>query len=137
MFKKVPLSLSVMPFLLIVPLLEINETHVFNPLWPEHARLHEVWQLATNVALALACLWLAWAEGRVRAAALLGLLVTGGFLFAYFLRHAYGGSMRHTDGTELAVFGMNSSLLVMLGASLALALLAWRAGPNLQRQAIS
>ena len=119
------LTLSVMPFILLVPMLEVNDTHLFNPLWPEHARLHEVWQLVTNAALGLACLWLAWWKGRVRAAAMLGLLVTTGFLTAYALRTTYGGSMRHTDGTELTIFTLNSSLLVMLGASVALAILAW------------
>ncbi len=130
MWKKVVLSLSVMTFVLIVPLLEISETHVFNPLWPGHARLHEVWQLATNVGLGLTCLWLAWFGGRVRAASLLGLLVTAGFLIAYALRHSYGGSMRHTDGSELMVFGINSAVLTMLVASVALAIVAWPVRPG-------
>lgn len=125
MWNKVVVSLSVMTFVLIVPLLEINGTHVFNPLWPGHARLHEVWQLATNVALGLVCLWLAWFGKRVRTASLLGLLVTTGFLIAYALRHSYGGSMKHTDGSELMVFGINSAVLTMLAATVALAIVAW------------
>lgn len=119
------LSLCLLPFLLIVPVLEINETHVFNSAWPSHARLHEVWQLVTNFAIGLFCLWLAWRAGKVRAAALLALTATGGFLIAYVLRASYGGSMRHTDGTELMVAGINSSMLVMLIASIVLAALAW------------
>ncbi len=125
MWKKVVLSLIVMTFVLIVPQLEISETHVFNPLWPGHARLHEVWQLATNVVLGLSCLWLAWFGDKVRAASLLGLLVTGGFLVAYVLRNSYGGSMRHTDGSELMAFGINSGVLTMLAASVALTIVAW------------
>ena len=128
MCRKVALSLSVMTFVLIVPLLEISDTHVFNPHWPGHARLHEVWQLVTNMSLGILCLWLAWIEDRVRAAALLGLLVTAGFLVAYFLRDSYGGSMRHTDGSELMVLGINSSLVTMVAASVALAIVAWTAG---------
>lgn len=124
MWKKVILSLSVMPFLLIVPLLEISDTHVFNPHWPGHARLHEVWQLATNFMLGLLCLWLAWFENRVRSASTLGLLVTGGFLIAFVLRNSYGGSMRHTNGAEALVFGVNSAVLIMTAASLALLILA-------------
>ncbi len=114
-----------MPFVLLVPLLEIGDTHVFNPLWPEHARLHEVWQLATNFSLGLACLWLAWIKDKVRAASALALLVTGGLLAAFLLKDLYGGSMRHTDGTEFLVLGINSAVLVMMAASLALAVLAW------------
>lgn len=134
MWKKVVLSLSVMTFVLLVPLLEINETHVFNPLWPGHARLHEVWQLATNFSLGLVCLWLAWFGGRVRSASLLGLLVTGGFLIAYALRQTYGGSMRHTDGSELIVFGVNAGVLTMVAATVALAIVAWRAKASRQEQ---
>ncbi len=58
-------------------------------------------------------------------AALLGLLVTAGFLIAYALRRSYGGSMRHTDGSELMVFGINSAVLTMLAATIALAIVAW------------
>lgn len=125
MWKRAVLSLSVLTFVLVVPLLEVNETHVFNPAWPEHARLHEVWQLITNVAVGLICLWLAWFGDRVREASLLGLTVTGGFLAAYFIRTSYGGSMRHTDGSELMVFGINAAVLTMAAAFFALAIIAW------------
>ncbi len=125
MWKKVVLSLSVMIFVLVVPLLEVNDTHVFNPAWPGHARLHEVWQLITNVALGLICLWLAWFAHKVRAASLLGLTVTGGFLAAYFIRASYGGSMRHTDGSELMLLGVNAAVITMVAASSALAVIAW------------
>ena len=29
-------------------LLDIGNTHLFNPDWDEHARVHEVWRLSTN-----------------------------------------------------------------------------------------
>lgn len=44
--------------LILLPVLEVTDTHVFNPTWPPHARLHEVWQLTTNVGIALVALWL-------------------------------------------------------------------------------
>lgn len=37
MWRKTVMSLSVSTFVLVVPVLKINETHVFNPLWPGHA----------------------------------------------------------------------------------------------------
>lgn len=104
-----------------VPALEFNATHVFNPAWPGHARLHEVWQLASNTALAGLCLWLAWRKGALRLAAGIGLCLSGGFTVAYALSGAYGGSMLHTDGTELAVGGVNVAVIVMLVATGALA----------------
>jgi hypothetical protein len=95
------------PYGLGVPLLEINQTHVFNPQWEPHMRLHEVWQLATNSALALLALWLAWARNNIRLPSILAMLVTGGFLFAYLVRDGYGGSMVLSDGSEKLLFGLN------------------------------
>ncbi|WP_373490435.1 hypothetical protein [Parasphingorhabdus sp.] len=122
MFKKILLSASVAIFGLLVPLLEINETHVFNPLWPAHARLHEVWQLGTNFAIAILCLWLAWRRSDLRSAAALGLAVIVGFLGAFLLGPMYGGSMKHTDGTEITFAGINAAVIVMLVAA---AILSW------------
>jgi hypothetical protein len=70
-------------------------------------RLHEVWQLATNSALALLALWLAWARNNIRLPSILAMLVTGGFLFAYLVRDGYGGSMVLSDGSEKLLFGLN------------------------------
>ena len=78
--------------------------------------------MTTNGALAATCLWLVWLQQRVRLASVLGLIVTGGFLAAYATRAAYGGSMLHTDGTELRALGANAAVLVMGVASAVLAL---------------
>lgn len=123
MFRKLSVTACVLTFGLIVPILEINDTHLFNPLWPAHARLHEAWQLMTNGALAATCLWLVWLQQRVRLASVIGLIVTGGFLAAYATRVAYGGSMLHTDGTELRALGANAAVLVMGAASALLTLM--------------
>ncbi|EML5474256.1 hypothetical protein RSM50_006969 [Pseudomonas aeruginosa] len=110
MLAKLIITIGALLYGLGVPLLEINQTHVFNPQWEAHARLHEVWQLATNSALALLALWLTWRRQQIRLASLLSMLVTGGFLFAYFTRHLYGGSMVLSDGSEKLVLGINLGL---------------------------
>lgn len=115
------LSLGVLMFGLVVPVFEINASHVYNPEWPGHARLHEVWQLATHCGLALTCLWLIWRSGQLRMAALLSGLVTGGFLLAYALSASYGGSMTLSDGSEKRLLGINLGVLaftVAIAASL-------------------
>ncbi|MBU1378324.1 MAG: DUF2306 domain-containing protein [Alphaproteobacteria bacterium] len=127
MIRNVAVSLCVLTFGLAVPILEINATHVWNPAWPGHARLHEVWQLITNVVLALACLWLVWVRRQVRSAALLGLAVVGGFLAAYALRGAFGGSMVHPDGSELLIGGVNPATAIMLLSMAVLLGCAWPA----------
>ena len=127
MIRTIAVSLCVLTFGLAVPLLEVNATHLWNSAWPAHARLHEAWQLITNVVLALICLWLVWARGRVRSAALLGMAVVGGFLAAYALRGTYGGSMVHPNGTELLVGGINPATAIMLIVMAVLTGCAWPA----------
>jgi len=101
------LSLGVLAFGLGVPILEINDSHVFNSDWTPHALIHEVWQLITNSTLALVCLWLVWIRRETQAAAALGLIVTGSFLIAFSLQDLYGGSMKYLDGSEKTVLGIN------------------------------
>lgn len=90
-----------------VPYLEINDTHVFNPNWTPHVRIHEVWQLTTNTGLAGLVLWLVWVKREVLMASTIGLFITGGFLFAFLIRDSYGGSMKYLDGSEKTVGGLN------------------------------
>ena len=113
MLSRLIVTLSVVPFLVLTPVLEIGATHVLNPAWPAHARLHEVWQLATNCGIAILILFLAWVRREERLAAIVGLPVTGGFFVALSLAPLYGGSMRHADGTELAFLGVNLGTLIM------------------------
>ena len=105
----------------MVPYFEINVSHVFNPNWKPHARLHEVWQLSTNTSTGISSLWLTWAKSNFRLTALMTSLVTGGLLLAYLLRDYYGGSMVLLDGNEKTIFGLN---LGMFAYSLAILLAA-------------
>ena len=105
------LSLGVLAFGLGVPILEINDSHVFNSDWTPHALIHEVWQLITNSTLALLCLWLVWIRRETQAAAVLGMIVTGSFLIAFSLQDLYGGSMKYLDGSEKTVLGINVGIV--------------------------
>jgi hypothetical protein len=118
MKAKILLTICLLPFGLLTPILEIGPTHVFSPDWPGHARLHEVWQLVTHSALALLCLWLTWRTDQVRLAALIAFLVSVGFLAAYALSQLYGGTMKHSDGSELTIGGINSAVAIMMVTAL-------------------
>lgn len=107
MTPKLIITLSVSLYAIGVPYLEINDTHVFNPDWTPHVRIHEVWQLITNSSIGFFCLWLAWVQGRVILSSLLSLFITGSFLIALALQNSYGGSMKYLDGSEKTIFGQN------------------------------
>lgn len=105
--KKAAITFSVLLYGIAVPILEINDTHVFNPDWTPHVRIHEVWQLITNSCIGILCLWLVWSRGDTKISALLSLMVTGGFLVAFILKNFYGGSMKYLDGSEKTILGIN------------------------------
>lgn len=120
MIAKLLISFCVCLYAIGVPILEINDTHVFNPDWTPHVRIHEVWQLLTNTAIGVVCLWLVWLRQSVLMGAVLSLLVTSGFLVAYNLRGFYGGSMKYLDGSEKLLFDIN---IGVVGFGLAVGLL--------------
>lgn len=129
LFRRILLSLSVSVLGLLVPILEYGPTHVFNPDWPGHARLHDVWQLATNSAFSAAAAYLAWTRADLRPAARLGLVAPVAFLFAYVTMDLYGGSMVNSDGTELRFGSVNASLVTMLIVGGILGYLAFARSP--------
>ena len=126
MLAKLFVTVGIVFYAVVVPVLEINDTHVFNQAWVAHARLHEVWQLFTNTVLGAFSFWLLWFRGNLHLPSLLTLFVTGGFLMSYWLRDYYGGSMVHTDGSEKMIFGINLGLfaysLAILLAGIAVAM---------------
>lgn len=109
--NKYIITFSILLYAIAVPFLEINDTHVFNPDWTPHVRIHEVWQLITNSGIGLLCLWLVWVKKETKISAILSLLVTGGFLLAFALKEQYGGSMKYLDGSEKTLFGINIGIL--------------------------
>ena len=120
MIQKYLVSFCIFLYAIAVPFLEINATHVFNPDWTPHVRIHEVWQLITNSSLGLLCLWLVWFKKQVTLGSLISLLVVVGFLIAFIMQDLYGGSMKYLDGSEKTLFGIN---IGVVGFGLAFSLL--------------
>jgi hypothetical protein len=118
---KILVTLGIVFYAVVIPILEVNGTHVFNPEWPSHARLHEVWQLATNTSMGIFALWLIWFRDEIWLPALFTFFIFGGFLFSYFTGQLYGGSMVLSDGSEKTLLGMN---LGMFAGALAIAFAA-------------
>lgn len=111
MIAKLCVTFGVLVYALLIPFLEINDSHVFNQSWPPHARLHEAWQLATHCGLGMLALWLAWWRQQVRLAGALNILVMGGVLVAHGMAGVYGGSV-HSGNLETAVLGVPLAVFV-------------------------
>ena len=134
MILKALMTLGILVYGLLVPILEVNSSHVFNPDWPAHALLHEVWQLITNSVLGLYCLWLTWVKKELILPSVIGMFVTGGFLLAFLIKGFYGGSMVHPDGIETTLMGLNAGVIVF---SLVFVLFAWAALTTYRHQPAS
>ena len=111
MTKKIAITFAVLLYAIAVPFLEINDTHVFSPDWTPHVRIHEVWQLITNTALGILCVWLVWIKKETQISSIISLMITGGFLLAFILKDFYGGSMKFENGTEKTLLGINIGIL--------------------------
>lgn len=75
---------------------DLSATHVFNPAWPAHARLHEVWLLSTGGLVALLALYFIWLyrdrpRFGISMGAWLGSALLGGFFIAAATASSYGG----------------------------------------------
>lgn len=119
---KLLITFGVLFYLVVIPVLEWNQSHVFNEQWPPHARFHEVWQLTSNIALGVAVLWLSWFRSQIKIAAMISCCVMGGVIVSDLLSGHSGGSVQSGNiskyilGLDLAVF---VAIVVVLTALLA------------------
>jgi hypothetical protein len=115
MISRILITFCILIFSVVVPILEINASHVFNPNWPAHARFHEVWQLITNCGIGLLCLWLVWLKGKIQMASV---------LVAHAMQGLYGSSLLSGNisktifGMELGAFTAIVAVAMAIGAAL-------------------
>ena len=95
-----------------VPLLaDLNPTHLFNPNWTPHARMHLSWLLSANMLLATYALVLIWRFKETVRAIMIGLCVVGGFWVATLTRGFYGGKLVDPDLDVHFLIGINPNLV--------------------------
>ena len=95
-----------------VPLMaDLNPSHLFNPNWTPHARMHLTWLLSTNFLLAMYALYLVWGAKEVLRAGLLGLCVVGVFWVATLTRDLYGGMLVDPDLSADFIIGLNPNII--------------------------
>ena len=110
-------------------LLDIGDTHLFNPSWDEHSRVHEVWRLATNFMIASLGLYLIWSKHMLSIASLLSLCMILGFMISVITMPLYNGLAVGIDIDELDPFGIPLnifSFIVVLIIQIVSILLAYK-----------
>ena len=87
-------------------LLDIGDTHLFNPNWDQHSRVHEVWRLATNFMITFLGLYLIWKKNMLSIASLLSLCMIIGFMISVITMPFYNGLAVGNGIDELRPFGI-------------------------------
>ena len=128
MLGRVLMTISVLMYGAVPPFVDITQTHLLNPEWPPHARLHMSWLLMTNGSIGLLCLCLLWMSGdrassRIGLAGILGTCVLGGFFVSAATMPFYGGSLTDPGGV-VPVNGVDGNL-VAFGLAFVLLVLGW------------
>lgn len=115
---RILLSIPALHLVFVPPIADLNASHVLNPLWPGHARLHTVWLLTTTSLVSVVALWLLWrpvADHLRRAIRLAGALigaVLAGFFVAGSTQALYDGSFTDPNGVGRTVAGLDANLAV-------------------------
>ena len=110
-------------------LLDIGDTHLFNPNWDEHSRVHEVWRLATNSMIAFLGLYLIWKKNMHSIALLLSLCMILGFIISVITMPFYNGLAVGVGIDELKPFGIPLNIfafIVVLAVQIIAILLAYK-----------
>ena len=124
----------------VIPIrVDVSESHVLNHDWPAHARLHEVWLLASGAMFGLVALYFIWLFKRDRrlGIAIGGLLLAcqlGGFFVAAATADLYGGVLvdprtaPQMPGNDL-MFGFSANLFIFTAGFVLLVLGLFLARP--------
>lgn len=124
-FGRILMTVAVLLASALPILVDISESHVLNPAWPPHARVHEVWLLSTGASVGAVALGLIWIRPQLVLAAVLTACILGGFLVAAATAPLYGGVLvdpatAHLMPNNDRIFGIPANLFAF---SLALVIL--------------
>ena len=91
----------------IVPIIvDISSSHLFNPDWDAHARVHEVWRLSTNFLIFGLGVYLLWVKKIEVLPGLLSLCIHLGFVFSAATMSLYGGAATGEGVPEPLIIGI-------------------------------
>ncbi len=99
----------------LLPLIvDTGSTHLLNPDWDAHSRVHEVWRLSTNIFIAIIGLYLLWVSNYLLLPALLSSCIVLGFFSAIFTMSLYGGVTIGEGIEEPNLFGIPANIFVFI-----------------------
>ncbi len=89
----------------MLPLIvDTGHTHLLNPDWDAHSRVHEVWRLSTNILIAGIGLYLLWVSNYLLLPALLSSCIVLGF-FSSFTQHSIRNDSLFFSSSVETIYG--------------------------------
>tara|TARA_B100000767_G_scaffold222365_1_gene211039 strand:- start:280 stop:705 length:426 start_codon:yes stop_codon:yes gene_type:complete len=92
-------------------LIDIGDTHIFNPDWDEHARVHEVWRISTNIFISLIGIYLIWFKNKSLLPSILSMSLILGFFVSVFTMPLYEGLPIGVGVVEHSPYGIPLNIL--------------------------
>lgn len=93
---------------------DLSDSHLLNPGWMPHAKLHLAWLLSTNSLFALFSLYLIWIKDEVLQAGLIGIIVMSGFWIAALTRNLYGGMFVDPNLEVAEIMGLHPNVFAFI-----------------------
>lgn len=125
------ISLSIAVFTFIPPIADLaTNTHVFNPGWTPHSRVHTVWLLGVTSSTGLVALYLLWFRKtetgfNLNLAVTMAACVYGSFFLSAVTAGFYGGALTDVNsGMNIRILGIDPNLFTF-GVALLLLLIGW------------
>ena len=93
-------------------IVDIGSSHLFNPDWDAHARVHEVWRLSTNFLIFGLGIYLLWVKKNEVLSAFLSLCIHLGFVFSAATMSLYGGAATTEGVSEPSIIGIPFNVFI-------------------------
>ncbi|MEO0342309.1 MAG: DUF6640 family protein [Pseudomonadota bacterium] len=109
---KILITLVTIVYGVLPAIADLNETHIYNPEWSPHARVHGVWFLFFGASMSFMSLYFLWLKDNLFLPIFVGLMFASGFWVAYVTSELYAGALVDENGVETRVLGLESNVFV-------------------------
>ncbi|MEO0548414.1 MAG: DUF6640 family protein [Pseudomonadota bacterium] len=124
---KILISVVTLIYGIVPAIADINETHLLNPEWSPHARVHGAWFLFFGGSMAMMSLFFLWVKDWIYIPCFVGLMFVSGFWVAVLLAPLYGGSLTDPNGIQSKVLGLDGNVFTFsIVTVILLSTLVWK-----------
>lgn len=109
---KVVVTIGTLVYGIVPAVADLNETHLYNPEWSPHARVHGAWFLFFGLLMSFLALFLLWVRNELVLSIVIGLCFVAGFWLAFLTSSLYGGALVDANGVETRILGLESNVFV-------------------------